>query len=182
MEAYYVYSLITGAVLYRGEGPPGTAARQVLQEGTAILMVPPSLLSTPGIDMGLLRDHMKDQIDAEAGAIRKLFITDVPGQAQTYERKEAEARRWQDGDDLTDFPFMAAEAEASGKSVAEICSSILTAVATLTPIAARIEGKRMAAKRAMDEAADLLALVNAKVIDWQSVVTPPDPLSAAQGN
>ena len=96
----------------------------------------------------------------------RLFITDVPGQAQTYERKETEARKWQEGDPDSDYPFMAAEASMTGQTLEQVRDSILGAVNQLVPLAAHIEGKRMAAKKAIAAETNIKAIVNAAQVDF----------------
>lgn len=52
------------------------------------------LIQTEGLyelDLNVFRLALYAQIDKDAGAFRARFITDVPGQAQTYEKKEREA-------------------------------------------------------------------------------------------
>ena len=136
--------------------------------------VPQQAVMTFPIDMPMIRAFYHARIDQEAGEQRGKFITDVPGQAQTYQRKEAEARAWTEGDEVANpdaYPFMIAEATLRGVSVAQVRDDILAQVNALTPIAALIEARRICAKRAVDAAPDIPAIAQAATVDWMQGVS-----------
>ena len=123
------------------------------------------------IDLAKVRAFYNARIDAEAGAERSKYITDVPGQAQTYQRKEDEARRWSDGDEVAHpelYPFMIAEADMRAAPIEQVRDEIMAQVNALAPIAAMIEAKRICAKRAVDAAEDIPGIADAAAVDWEA--------------
>lgn len=131
--------------------------------------VPQQAVMTFPIDIPMIRAFYHERIDQEAGAFRSRFITDVPGQAQTYVRKEIEARSWVEGDEASNpdaYPFMIAEAAIRSVPIEQVRDEIMAQVNALAPIAALIEAKRIYAKRAVDDAADIPAIASAAAIDW----------------
>ena len=121
------------------------------------------------IKMDLVRAFYHARIDTEAGVERSKYITDVPGQAQTYQRKEDEARRWSEGDEATHpelYPFMIAEAEMRAVPIAQVRDEIMAQVNALAPLAALIEAKRICAKRAVDAAEDIPGIAEAANVVW----------------
>lgn len=131
--------------------------------------VPFRAVETFPIKLELVRAFYHDRIDAEAGAERSKYITDVPGQAQTYQRKEDEARRWSEGDDAAHpelYPFMIAEADMRNVPIAQVRDEIMAQVNALAPLAAIIEAKRICAKRAVDVAPSIQAIAQAAAVNW----------------
>jgi hypothetical protein len=122
-------------------------------------------------DSGVV-EWLHRKIDIEAGALRATFITDVPGQAQTYERKEREARSWVEGADPADFPFLTMEAQVRGVPVAQVQSEVMAQVNALTPLAAVIEAHRIAAKNNVVAAVTIGERAEAANVDWQSILAP----------
>ena len=123
------------------------------------------------IDLAKVRAFYHARIDAEAGAERSKYITDVPGQAQTYQRKEDEARRWSEGDEAAHpelYPFMIAEATMRAVPIEQVRDEILAQVNALAPLAAMIEAKRICAKRAVDAAEDIPGIAGAAAVDWEA--------------
>ena len=172
----------TGAIVTGGMAPTAElAAAQGANapEGQQLVVVPDGTVSnmfSAKPNFTVLTTMLCQKIDAQAGELRMRFITDVPGQAQTYERKEREARTWTAGDDAVHpelYPFMIAEAQARSIGVAEVRAQIMQQVDALTPIAARIEAQRVAAKAAITAAAALPGILAAAQIDWNAVVASP---------
>lgn len=65
-------------------------------------------------------------IDEAAGRTRLKYITSVPGQSETYQRKEAQARAWQSGGFAGPAPsFIAAEAEALNVSPESVATEVI---------------------------------------------------------
>jgi hypothetical protein len=122
-----------------------------------------------------VEEWLRTKIDTEAGAMRKLYITDVPGQAQTYERKEREARSWTAGDETANpgsYPFMIAEATVRAVPIEQVRDEIMAQVNALVPFAALIEAHRVAAKLAVAAAMpNLRDMVSAGSVDWATIVT-----------
>lgn len=164
----------TGAIETGGMASDEVGARQqVAPIGSTLFVVPDGSISntwTEMPDFTVLKAMLGAQIDAGAGALRARYITDVPGQAQTYERKEREARTWTDGADDADFPFLGTEASVRGITTAEVRAEVMAQVNALTPLAALIEAHRMAAKKGIEAAATLPAIVDAAAVDWDNVL------------
>jgi hypothetical protein len=116
--------------------------------------------------------RLHGRIDVEAGTVRTRFITDVPGQQLTYQRKEMEARAWIEAEspDPEDFPFLTAEAGATGTQAGVVAAQVLAAAASWGRIGSAIEGARIAAKRAVREATTLAAKEAAAAVDWDSML------------
>ena len=99
--------------------PDHPAIASNMLEGEIGFEIPAQAAFSLPIDLALVRTFYHARIDQEAGACRSRFITSVPGQAQTYLRKEAEARAWTDGDEVAHpeaYPFMLVEAGVRGVS------------------------------------------------------------------
>lgn len=65
-------------------------------------------------------------IDSAAGQTRLKYITSVPGQAETYQRKEQQAREWAAVGFVGQAPsFIAAEAEALSVSPQSVASEVI---------------------------------------------------------
>ena len=134
-------------------------------------MVGSAYSATP--DFTALRAYYRAKIDAEVGAVRVQFITDVPGQAQTYEKKEAEARLWTTGDEVTNpdrYPFMLAEAAVRAIPISQVRTEIMAQVDQLTPVAALMEAHRVNAKQIVLAATTLPDIVNGAVIPWNLIL------------
>jgi hypothetical protein len=118
------------------------------------------------------------RIDTEAGNFRLRFITDAPGQMLIYQRKEREARAWQEAisPNPSDFPFLTVEANATGRSCDEVAAAIVTAADRLALVGSMIEGVRFAAKLAVTTAPTRVAKEAAAAIDWESVAASMLPV------
>ena len=139
--------------------------------GEVAYEIPPEAAFELPVDRAKVRAFYHARIDAEAGAERSKYITDVPGQAQTYQRKEDEARRWSEGDEATHpelYPFMIAEATMRAVPIEQVRDEIMAQVNALAPLAAMIEAKRICAKRAVDGAEDIPGIAGAAAVDWEA--------------
>ena len=132
--------------------------------------LPEGTLNTIPYDLSVLRNFKKQQIDAQAGAVRSRFITTVPGQESTYLYKAAEAKAWTDSADPADFPMLSAEAAATGVTMGELAATVRANADLWTAIGARIEAARLAAKQAITAAEDIPAIFIAATVDWEAVV------------
>lgn len=90
--------------------------------------------------------------------IRARFLTQGSGQAMTYLRKEDEARRFEAGADPADFPFLSAEAVATGASLAETAALVLGQADAWAGLGAAIEARRRGLIVAIAAAEDGAAL------------------------
>lgn len=90
------------------------------------------------------------QVDAAAGRARLRYITDVPGQQATYQRKEQQAREWTEAGYPEPAPsFIAAEAEALGTTPQAIAVQVIT----LADFWAYVKGPEIEAARIKHKAA-----------------------------
>ena len=170
MEHWIIYDKATGAPICPGSGLPGTAAYQSLLAGTALMVVPPQVMTSdwPNLNFTALRAHCAAGIDAEAEKVRGRFLTDGSGQAMTYQRKEAEARAWT-VDQKAATPFLSAEAKARGMAIADLAAEVIALADTWVRIGSAIEGLRMGAKAAIAKATTLRDIVAAIAVDWSAV-------------
>ena len=151
--------------------PDHSSALSSVRPTETFYEIPPEATLFLPIDMAIVRAFYRARIDAAAGAERSKYITDVPGQAQTYQRKEDEARRWIEGDEAAHpelYPFMIAEAGMRGVPIAQVRDEIMAQVNALAPLAAMIEAKRICAKRAVDAAEDIPGIADAAAVNWEA--------------
>lgn len=72
------------------------------------------------------REGALSVVDEEAGRARLRYITSVPGQAETYQRKEQQAREWAASGFVGDAPpFIAAEAAALGRTPQSVAEEVI---------------------------------------------------------
>lgn len=92
---------------------------------------PPSWVFSPEKENQAVSNRklaMLTQVDAAAGRARLRYITDIPGQTDTYRVKEDQARMWQEAGFMGEPPsFIKAEATATGKASQVIAESVLAA-------------------------------------------------------
>lgn len=84
-------------------------------------------------------------INAASGPIRRLYVTDIPGQEALYLMKEAEARAWvaSANPDATQFPLIAAEVGITAPTADEVAQVYLNLAAIYTVAAAQLETVRL---------------------------------------
>jgi hypothetical protein len=96
---------------------------------------------------GAIRDGLA-AINASIGTTRLGFITDIPGQQMIYANKETEARAYlalaSEPDTLADFPFIAAECQATGLDAYLVAQIFINLAAQWRSIGAGLEGLRIA--------------------------------------
>lgn len=152
---------------------PGPAPSEVQVIGMALsgTTSPVRVWTTVPFDLADLRSTQIARVNEGAGAFRRRFITDVSGQQATYLDKEVEAKAWALGADAADFPYLAAEADASGVPIADIAALVLATAATWRALNAKIEGRRRGAIVAIeDEGATAEAIIAAAAIDWDALL------------
>ena len=120
------------------------------------------------VDLVAVRAEAVSKVDRGAEAYRLNFITAGDGQAMAYQQKLAEARAKVANPSIADaeIPHIIAEAEATGMSKADKSQEIVATFAAWQNISAGIEGKRMAAKKAIAEAETVAAINAAANVDW----------------
>lgn len=144
--------------------PDHSALSSNLGEGETSFEIPSDAAFSLPVDLAKVRAFYRSHVDRLVGEFRTQYITDVPGQAQTYQRKEDEARAWTEGDELANpgrYPFMIAEATLRDVPVSQVRDEIMVQVDALSPVAALIEAKRICAKRAIDAAEDIPGIAGA---------------------
>jgi hypothetical protein len=110
------------------------------------------------IDLAPMKRALTDAVNVRAEAVRCLFLTPGSGQAITYARKEAEARAWTAEADAGAFPFLSAEAIATGATLADTAALVLAQANAWVSIGAAIEGNRRGHVVAIDAAPDVASL------------------------
>lgn len=126
--------------------------------------------------LAALEKLLHERIDAQAGAVRLRFISDSPGQALTYQRKEAEARAWVADPEtpMASLPFLAAEVAATEADAAACAATIIAAADAWAQVGSTIEGCRIAAKRAVSAATNASDMAAAAIVDWAAVAAVQD--------
>lgn len=112
----------------------------------------------PREDIAILRASAIGIVDEAAERIRLRYITPGTGQAQIYAEKKAQATAWQNATtqerrDLTKWPLLEAEVDATELAPAAAVARILQANNAWQTAAAKIERVRVRAKRLLDAAA-----------------------------
>lgn len=107
-------------------------------------------------------------IDAAAEAERLKYITAGAGQAMTYQQKASEAVMLEDDPDpqLAAYPLLSAEIGITAPTLAEVGVIVRQAHGQWILIGAGIEAVRLAAKRAVTEAATHEAAQAAADVTW----------------
>jgi len=85
------------------------------------------------------------RINTAAGLIRRLYVTDIPGQEALYLLKEAEARAWlaEAEPDPAQYPLIAAEIGITAPSGDEVAQVYLNLGALYVQAAAQLETARL---------------------------------------
>lgn len=96
-----------------------------------------------------------DIVDQMAETERQKFITSSPGQAMTYQQKEAEARAFsQDSSPSADkYPMIYGEVGITASTVQEVVATILQNARAWAIIGAKIDAMRLEAKKRIRSAA-----------------------------
>ena len=109
------------------------------------------------IKIGAYLEQCRCAIDAIASDCRLRFISSGVGQEATYIIKESQAHAFRDAgypDDLTQYPYVAAEASATGKTPQQAADDLMaTADSWNYVLGPQIEGIRRAKKIALESCA-----------------------------
>lgn len=111
--------------------------------------------------LDVYKDNAKRSIDATAGQARSKYITTAPGQAEVYIMKADEANRFIAAGypgTVDDYPFITAEAVATGKTVQVAADDIVAAKTAWIALGATIEQIRLTAKKNVGSAASEAAV------------------------
>jgi hypothetical protein len=106
-------------------------------------------LTDPVAELAEYKASARAEVNARAGAARRGWITDLPGQDLVYAAKRTEAVVWLNADpvpaDLSAFPWIAAEVGITAPTAAELAQIWLNLDALWQAEGARIEALRQAA-------------------------------------
>lgn len=110
------------------------------------------------------------KIDRSAEAFRLQFITPGVGQSMAYQQKLEEARAKVANGSIADseIPHIVVEAQATGMSKGDKAAEIIETFRGWQQVSAGIEGKRMAAKAAVQEAETADQIRAASTVDWSA--------------
>jgi hypothetical protein len=112
-----------------------------------------------------LKTALKRQIDEAAETVRLAYITPGDGQAMVYARKEQEARRYFDTEEVG--PHIAAEAIRLGISEEDVATLFLTMAEAWATASTAIEDARLRGKAAVDAAATIEdAIAARRAVTW----------------
>jgi len=111
------------------------------------------------------QNQAKQIIDSAAGRARERYATTTPGQAETYIEKGEEAADFVVAGypaDLTAYPFIRAEVNATGKTATQAADDILARRSAWIAVGASIEQERIGGKIAVDAATDIAGVEAAR--------------------
>lgn len=170
---FIILDTTTGKIVRFGAAARADLKKHAFNPGELAVETPERVFSSDGSlpDLQPLMISLHAKIDDEAEAMRLRFITPGAGQSMTYDYKAAEAVAWL-ADNEADTPFIAEEARRTGRTVADVVSEVSAQRSLWIPIGAKIEGERIAAKRAVSAASTLLAMALAAEVDWDGLLTP----------
>ena len=109
------------------------------------------------VDLDDYKLNARIQIDGESELTRLRFITNGAGQAMAYQEKADEATDYVVAGypaDLTSYPFIQAEVNATGKNATQAADDILATRSAWIAVSAAIEEIRLGAKKQVNEAAN----------------------------
>lgn len=170
MSNFIICDATTGEVIRAGNAPPEMITIQA-NDGEISIAVPDGVIAWPELNLEPLRQFYLSAVDLQAGQICAQFITIAPAQELRYMEKRREAKAWTEESDPADFPFLNAEATATGQSIAAIAATVLGQTALWRAVGSRIEGARIGAKKQINEATTILTIVKAGTVDWNAVIS-----------
>jgi len=119
----------------------------------------------PASDIAGDRMRAKNSVDNSAEAARSRYLTWGAGQAMTYQEKSDEATDYVASGypaDLSSFPFIQAEVNATGKTATQTADDILTQRSAWIAVGAQIEEARLGGKANIDAANSETAIDTAR--------------------
>lgn len=105
-------------------------------------------------------------IDLEAEKERLKYITPGAGQAMVYQEKERQARAYLADHTAESFELITMEAQATGVFPEDVANAVVLMAGKWRLVAAFIEARRLAAKQAVEAAANVEQARWAAVVDW----------------
>lgn len=131
-----------------------------------------------GAPLGHVKNVALAWVDKAAEAERQKYVTPGAGQALEYRATEDEARRWQPGETLAGYPFLAAEADAMESALgvrpadADVVATVIAQADAWVSVGSRIKRLRREAKMRIEAAAtedEVRAAVN---VSWEPPAAP----------
>ncbi|WP_395459836.1 hypothetical protein ACHMW5_35785 (plasmid) [Azospirillum melinis] len=120
------------------------------------------------VDLAAAQTEAVDQVNREAGEARARFITVTIGQEGTYIDKGNEATAFlaDEAPTAAKYPYLYAEADATGQPVESIAALVNQTALAWRPLNARIEGLRQGALKAVKDAGTPAAVAAVFPIAW----------------
>lgn len=111
------------------------------------------------------------KINALAGQVRRLYVTDIPGQEAIYLMKQQEAKAWvaSADPDPAQFPLISAEVGITGSDADQVAQVYLNLAGLYLQAAAQLETARLG-HIAMIEAATTGAEIDAALAQFQALI------------
>lgn len=133
-----------------------------------VFSAPAVVVPTPEADLPTVKARAIDAVNTRAGNSRLKFMTSIPGQESTYQFKQQEMERYYAATDPqpADYPFLAAEAAATGQNLAELAALVKATWEQWQPLAVHIEATRRGA---------IVAIENAETVEEVLAVQPVFP-------
>jgi len=131
---------------------------------------PPEAIAPP--DLAMVKKYQCDVVDARAETERLKYITPGSGQAMTYQQKADEARRFvaAEAPVAADYPMLSGEVGVTADDIAGVAAVVKAAHEGWQVIGAAIEGVRLRAKKAINQAATVEdAEAAAGAVAWPQV-------------
>lgn len=113
------------------------------------------------LDIEAVREALYNKADMGAAGNLAGIISPIPGQGAVYAAKAAEARAYSKSSRASDFPLLAAEAEARGVPITEVQSAVLRKASEESLAIAANEAKRITTKLAISKAGNVGEMVRA---------------------
>ena len=173
-NTYVQFDTQTGAYLGCMTCSEHQAVEQTRSSDTGMLKVRAAPLSTGlgqdgqpffHFDWEIIRTAVAEDIDAKAEAFCQSYVTPGETQVARYMRKEAEARAWL-LDNSAAIPMIAAEAAATGTTVADLVNLIIAKAEEWVSIMAAVESKRLAAKQSLAALTNIGEMAAVAEINW----------------
>lgn len=172
MNVYFsLFDSVTGDYLLSGQCRDSDLRLQA-REGQFVIETEAPPVSVASVNLDPIIKSLCDKVDNEAGVFRAKFITVGAGQEMTYVFKTAEAMSWTENTPVSETPFLAAEALATGKTIKQTRDLVVQTASQFIFLGSRIEGTRMGAKQIIKEATNAKDMLAAATIDWEALTVP----------
>jgi hypothetical protein len=126
----------------------------MVDDGNGNFVEPADVTISPE-DLQLLKESAYIHIDDAAEKIRLKYVTDGAGQAMTYQLKATEADAYITAGypaDVTPYPFIEAEASATGQTATAVANGIIAQRDAWVVIGSQIEAIRLGGKTSVTNA------------------------------